>query len=798
MAISISVVGEANMSEFKKAQRELDALRRAAEKSGKAQMSTWDKTSASIKKYDREMTVAGLAVVAGLGLSARAAEEANQANARLEQVFRSMGDASGEGAAQAKAQADELSRLIGVDDEVIKAAQAKLATFRDVSSETARANGIFERATQASADLAATGFGSMESASVMLGKALQDPIKGITAMTRVGVTFTAEEKTKIRVLAESGRMLEAQTLILGAVEKQVGGVAEASATSSAKFGVALGEFQEAVGQQALPAFEGLLSGASTVLDGFGELPDSIQQTTVALTAAGGAALIAAPRIVESTEAISKAMASMRTAATLAQVSMARYTATTALMAAPYAALVATIGAVGFSMATQSKAVKEAREEWEAFEKSVTPDGLQRMREELSAAEANVVDWADSTSFADGVSDQWNRGITALMSVFRNSNTVLEQAQEDTENLAAAQVDLETIYAQVARATGVTTEEARDLASAYGVDLSSGVNTAVAALVEQYDTYGSASAAAVEHKEAVEGVGDAAEFSADAVKEFREELEAASNGYVSTAKATADYEAAIDAAREAVKKNKETVNESRTELDLSTEAGRRNQEQLIGLRDAAFDMSESLKAQNVSQEEVNRNLQEAREEFIRNAEKMGLTRTAAKRLATQVGLIPRKPRIDVQTNLDKAKEDVIAFVAWANTGIPDIVIDPRVRSENAEYGARASSRPSGGGDFGKVPAPLGKGRNAQGGMASGLRVLGEYGPELVQFDQPARVYTAEQTRAVMAGGGAGGLSLTFNIDARGATDPAAVEAAGRRGAEAALELVRQKQLQGVRR
>jgi len=144
---------------------------------------------------------------------------------------------------------------IGVEDELIMAAQTKLATFSAVSNETARMSGIFDRATAAAFDLAATGFGDASSASVQLGKALQDPIRGITALRKSGVSFTEAEQAKIKALTQSGKLLEAQNIILTAVEKQVGGVAAASAPATQKMAVAFGEVGESIGKVLLPVIE---------------------------------------------------------------------------------------------------------------------------------------------------------------------------------------------------------------------------------------------------------------------------------------------------------------------------------------------------------------------------------------------------------------------------------------------------------------------------------------------------------------------------------------------------------------
>lgn len=186
-----------------------------------------------------------------------AATESKVAAARIEQVFSSMGDVTGNAAQAAEDYAGVMSRRIGVDDEVILAGQAQLATFGEVSSETARMAGIFDRATTAGADLAAAGFGSIESNAVQLGKALQDPTKGMTALAKSGVTFTDAQKEQIKVMQESGDLLGAQKIVLGAVEAQVGGTAEATSTAGGRMKVAFGEVQEQIGGFLLPIFSTL-------------------------------------------------------------------------------------------------------------------------------------------------------------------------------------------------------------------------------------------------------------------------------------------------------------------------------------------------------------------------------------------------------------------------------------------------------------------------------------------------------------------------------------------------------------
>jgi phage-related protein len=196
------------------------------------------------------------------------AEAAQKASDRLAQVAKSMGVFGTETAAVTKrlndfAETQEFQ--LGVDADIIKATQAKLLTFKELALSADEQSGAFDRATKAALDLAATGFGTAEGNAVQLGKALNDPIKGITALAKSGVTFTETEKAKIKELTTSGKLLEAQDMILKALETQVGGTAEATATASAKMTLAFNAMKDGVGEALLPAFESLTESLMPVI-----------------------------------------------------------------------------------------------------------------------------------------------------------------------------------------------------------------------------------------------------------------------------------------------------------------------------------------------------------------------------------------------------------------------------------------------------------------------------------------------------------------------------------------------------
>jgi hypothetical protein len=216
------------------------------------------------KKAAAAFAVAGIAAAAFAVKFAKdaivAGEAAATANARIEQINKSMGlfgESTNEVNKALIDYAEKTARATGVDTNSIKATQAKLLTFKELAATANEIGGNFERSTKAAIDLGAAGFGTAELNAVALGKALNDPIKGISALSRNGITFTESEKDRIKVLVESNKVGEAQNMILKAIETQVGGTAEATANATDKMRVGFTQITETVGIALLPVFEKL-------------------------------------------------------------------------------------------------------------------------------------------------------------------------------------------------------------------------------------------------------------------------------------------------------------------------------------------------------------------------------------------------------------------------------------------------------------------------------------------------------------------------------------------------------------
>ena len=206
------------------------------------------------------------------------AKESQKVGAATAQIIKATGGAAKVSADQVGELAGRLSEKAGMDDELIQTGANLLLTFKNVRNEVGEGANIFDRATGAAVDLSAAGFGSVEGASKMLGKALNDPVKGMSALSRAGVTFTAEQKEQVKALVESGDVLGAQKIILGEVEGQVGGVAEATATATEKMSVGWANLKETLGTKLQPVVDGFATVMAdkvfpAIVDGFNYITD---------------------------------------------------------------------------------------------------------------------------------------------------------------------------------------------------------------------------------------------------------------------------------------------------------------------------------------------------------------------------------------------------------------------------------------------------------------------------------------------------------------------------------------------
>lgn len=207
----------------------------------------------------------GIAVFAGLaeGIkhSYEAAEQAESSIRKLEAVLKATGNTSGLSAEEMINFANELSSLTGVSAGEIRSMETALGTFRNVSGDT------FRQGIKLALDMSSVFGVDLNTSVKMLGKALNDPINGMTALRRAGVQLTSQQQEQIKTLVKSGHGLEAQKIILDELSHKFAGVAEAGAMVGDKLDVSMKKFNTAVGKIFQPAGDAMLTMLNEIVKG---------------------------------------------------------------------------------------------------------------------------------------------------------------------------------------------------------------------------------------------------------------------------------------------------------------------------------------------------------------------------------------------------------------------------------------------------------------------------------------------------------------------------------------------------
>lgn len=212
-----------------------------------------------------------------------AAAEAERQTAKLEAVLKATGGVSGQTVAGLEAMASSLQSVTAFEDDTIKGAQAVLLTFKSIRGDE------FRQATEAAMDLATVFEMDLRGAATMVGKALEDPVRGITALRRAGVSFTKDQQEVIKKLVETGEAAKAQALIIKEIQGQVGGSAQAVGNTTygqlEQLRNEAGDLAELIGGELTPAIKylvGWLKDVKYQLGGKAALQEDFGNASAAL------------------------------------------------------------------------------------------------------------------------------------------------------------------------------------------------------------------------------------------------------------------------------------------------------------------------------------------------------------------------------------------------------------------------------------------------------------------------------------------------------------------------------------
>lgn len=243
---------------------------------------TVKKAGGDMRKFGKDMnTKASLPAAAFAGNSIRLFDKQAQAVAKVQTLITSTGGSAKLTFQQLSAEASRLQEnTIFGDEEILNSVTAQLLTFSNIAGDN------FMRTQQAVLDLSTVLDGDLQSASIQLGKALNDPVASLSALSRSGIQFEQSQKDVIKALTESGRLADAQSLILNEINRLYGGTAAAAAKAGAggikQLWNILGDLSETIGEQLVVILSPLVSLIKEMALKFNAAPPIVKKVVAVL------------------------------------------------------------------------------------------------------------------------------------------------------------------------------------------------------------------------------------------------------------------------------------------------------------------------------------------------------------------------------------------------------------------------------------------------------------------------------------------------------------------------------------
>jgi len=157
-------------------------------------------------------------------LSIRGFDKQDKALAKITRTVLTTGGAARLSVKQLTDEATKLqNKTLFGDETILNDATAVLLTFTGIAGEN------FLKTQKVVLDLSTLMGTDLKSAALQLGKALNDPVANLGALSRAGIQFSVQQKEVIKNLVISGQLSKAQSLILKELNTQFGGLAEAAA-----------------------------------------------------------------------------------------------------------------------------------------------------------------------------------------------------------------------------------------------------------------------------------------------------------------------------------------------------------------------------------------------------------------------------------------------------------------------------------------------------------------------------------------------------------------------------------------
>ena len=241
----------------------------------KAVITAEDRASATLANFGRKAGGIGNTVKKGLKLAAvgiaaagaaaiafgvssvKSYQESENALAQLNAVLKSTRGIAKVSAKSAISLANSLQKVTRYSDEQVLSAENMLLTFTKISKD------VFPDTTKAVLDMSTAMGTDLKSTAIQVGKAMQDPVRGVTALQRVGVRLSDSQKELVKNLVATGKTAEAQKIILKELQTEFGGSAEAAGkTFAGQLDILKNQFdevKESIGKTIVDAIIPLMS-----------------------------------------------------------------------------------------------------------------------------------------------------------------------------------------------------------------------------------------------------------------------------------------------------------------------------------------------------------------------------------------------------------------------------------------------------------------------------------------------------------------------------------------------------------
>jgi len=557
------------------------------------------------------------------------------------------------------AYAEQIEKMSGIEMESVQSGQNLLLTYGNIRNELGSGNDIFNQATSLMTDLSVATGKDMPAAATLLGKALNNPIAGLSALQKVGVAFTDQQKEQIKTLVESGNVMGAQKIILAELTKEFGGSAKAfgetTAGQVAKLTNTFGDLSEELLADVLPAINdvvefladaahwlqdnaGLVQTLAVVLGGLVATYLAVHAAIKLVNAATLAFHAVASLVQGSTAGLGAGFANLSRGAKVASLSMGAI------------GLIATLIGTALSIFGGQSAAASAKQEALAAASKDVAKVLQEqnnaLNEKTRAAAAAALEEGDLLE----VTERLGLSTSDLTDAYLGDNDARTRLNQ------AIQGHIDALNKE-----GQARLDAGDVEGAARLDpelnayknLKTNIDNAIGGRQGESEAIDRQREATEESTGATDNSTEALQRNIDAINELIDAQREAAGVVLSERDAQREFVESIAAADEARQKNGVT-------LDINTQAGRDNQAALDGIVTKTFDVIDAMNQNNASSGQLSEAMTNGRAAFINTAIAMGLTEQQAKDLADQLGLIPTSVKTRAELDAAVALDAVIRY------------------------------------------------------------------------------------------------------------------------------------------